>query len=141
MGLAQIVGGGRTDRVRSEEASTMAKEILSEELWRRVEPCIPAAPHRRRVPGPQPIEDRSVLVGILFVLKTGLPWEELPAEMGAGSGMTCLRRLRQWQDTGVWRRIRSTLAGAFDPHEIDWKRAELRARTGRRRALHSRRVE
>ena len=44
----------------------MAKEILSEELWRRVEPCLPVAPHRRRVPGPLPIEDRSVLVGILF---------------------------------------------------------------------------
>lgn len=111
----------------------MAKEILSEELWRRVEPCLPAAPHRRRVPGPQPIEDRSVLVGILFVLKTGLPWEELPAEMGAGSGMTCLRRLRQWQRSGVWRRIRNELASAFDPHEIDWKRAEWRARAGRRR--------
>lgn len=111
----------------------MAKEILSEDLWRRVEPCLPAAPHRRRIPGPQPIGDRSVLVGILFVLKTGLPWEELPAEMGAGSGMTCLRRLRQWQQTGVWRRIRQSLAGAFGPHEIDWKRAEWRARPGRRR--------
>jgi transposase len=134
MRLARAVGGGRTIRVRFEEANTMAKEILSEELWRRVEPCIPAAPHRRRVPGPQPIEDRSVLVGILFVLKTGLPWEELPAEMGAGSGMTCLRRLRQWQQSGVWRRIRNALAGAFDPHEIDWKRAEVRTRVGRRRA-------
>lgn len=112
----------------------MAREILSEELWRRVEPCLPAGPHRRRIPGPHPIEDRSVLTGILFVLKSGLPWEELPAELGAGSGMTCLRRLRRWQKEGVWRRIRRTLASCFDPSEIDWRRAEVRVRVRTRRA-------
>jgi transposase len=103
----------------------MPREILSEAHWRLVEPCLPPTPHRRRVPGPQPIADRSVLTGILFVLKTGLPWEELPAELGAGSGMTCLRRLRRWQKEGVWRRIRRALVEAIDAREIDWKRAEI----------------
>ena len=114
----------------------MPREILSEALWRRVEPCLPATPHRRRVPGPEPIADRSVLTGILFVLKTGLPWEEVPAELGAGSGMTCLRRLRRWQKEGVWRRIRRALADVVDPREIDWKRAEVppKRRTMRTRA-------
>ena len=113
----------------------MPREILSEALWTRVEPCLPPIPHRRRVPGPAPIADRAVLTGILFVLKTGLPWEELPAELGAGSGMTCLRRLRRWQKEGVWRRIRQTLKDVIDPREIDWKRAEIppRRRTTRTR--------
>jgi transposase len=111
----------------------MARAILTDELWQRVQPYLPPTPLRRRVPGPRPIDDRPVLAGILFVLKSGLPWEELPAEMGAGSGMTCLRRLRQWQRKGVWDRIRRALAGAFGRGEIDWKRAELarRARRGR----------
>jgi len=74
----------------------MARVILTDDLWQRVEHCLPAPPHRRRVPGPHPIGDRAVLTGIPFVLRSGLPWEELPGEMGAGSGMTCLRRLRQW---------------------------------------------
>lgn len=130
MGLAEADGGDRIVHVCFEGARNMAKEILSEEIWQRVAPCIPAAPHRRRVPGRQPIGDRFVLTGILFVLKTGLPWEELPAELGAGSGMTCLRRLRQWQKEGVWRRIRRALAGLIDPCEIDWRRAEPSVRTG-----------
>jgi transposase len=111
----------------------MARAILTDELWQRVQPHLPPTPHRRRVPGPRPIDDRPVLAGILFVLKSGLPWEELPAEMGAGSGMTCLRRLRQWQRKGVWDRIRRALVGAFNPGEIDWKRAEpaRRPRSGR----------
>jgi len=93
----------------------MARVILTDDLWQRVEHCLPAPPHRRRVPGPHPIGDRAVLTGIPFVLRSGLPWEELPGEMGAGSGMTCLRRLRQWQRQGVWNRIRRALAGARAP--------------------------
>jgi hypothetical protein len=50
-----------------------------------------------------------VLTGIIFVLKTGIPWEELPQEMGCGSGMTCWRRLRQWQEQGVGDRIHQVL--------------------------------
>lgn len=107
--------------------------ILSDELWQQVERCLPPHPRRRHVPGPRPIHDRAVLAGILFVLKSGLPWEELPAEMGAGSGMTCLRRLRQWQSDGTWERIRRTLAVAFAPGEVNWDRAEIRSRVARPR--------
>lgn len=116
----------------------MARAILTDELWRRVEPCLPPTPHRRRVPGPRPIHDRAVLAGILFVLKSGLPWEELPAEMGAGSGMTCLRRLRQWQREGAWNRIRRVLASAFAPGEVDWRRADRPPRPRRGRIAHPR---
>jgi transposase len=102
----------------------VARAILTDDLWQRVEHCMPPTPHRRRVPGPHPISDRAVLAGILFVLKSGLPWDELPGEMGAGSGMTCLRRLRKWQQEGRWKRIRRALAGAFARGEVDWRRAE-----------------
>jgi transposase len=109
----------------------MARTLLTDEHWQLVEALLPPTTERRRIPGPRPIQARAVLTGILFVLKSGLPWEELPAEVGAGSGMTCLRRLRQWQREGVWDRIREALAGAFAPGEVDWKRADVPPRVRR----------
>ena len=84
----------------------MAKPVLDDELWKLVEPLLPPPKkRRRRNPGRKPKDHRSVLTGILFVLKTGIPWEYLPKEMGCGSGMTCWRRLRDWQEAGVWEKI------------------------------------
>jgi transposase len=61
---------------------------------------------------------------MLFVLRTGIPWEMLPAEMGCGSGVTCWRRLREWQATGVWDRLhRELLRRLRDADRIDWSRA------------------
>jgi transposase len=51
------------------------------------------------------VDDRSVLAGIIFVLKSGIPWEMLPQEMGCGSGVPCWRRLREWREAGVWERL------------------------------------
>src|SRR5215469_3831938 len=83
------------------EASIMAKPLLSDELWAVIEPILP-----KWTPSPkggQPrLDDRKALTGILFVLKTGIPWEDLPQEMGCGCGMTCWRRLRDWQADGNW---------------------------------------
>ena len=79
----------------------MARPLLSDHLWECICPLLP--PHRAHPKGGRPfLEDRQVLTGILFVLKTGIPWEDLPQEMGCGSGMTCWRRLRAWQLAGVW---------------------------------------
>src|SRR5918999_4525674 len=83
----------------------MARPLVSDELWELVEPLIPKVPRRHRFPGRKRIDDRKVLTGILFVLQTGIPWEYLPQEMGCGSGMTCWRRLREWQEAGVWERL------------------------------------
>jgi transposase len=55
------------------------------------------------------IPDRAVLTGILFVLRSGIPWQMLPKEMGCGSGSTCWRRLVRWQRAGVWRRLHAVL--------------------------------
>jgi transposase len=68
----------------------------------------------------------AALTGILFVLKTGIPWEYLPAEMGCGSGMTCWRRLRDWYKAGVWRRLHQVLLEELaQADRIDWDRAAL----------------
>ena len=70
--------------------------------------------------------NRAALTGILFVLRSGLPWEMLPQEMGCGSGMTCWRRLREWQEAGVWDRLHRVLLDRLGrARAIDWSRACL----------------
>ena len=102
----------------------MAKPLVSDELWARVQPELPVVKRRSRYPGRRRIPDRRVLTGILFVLKTGIPWEDLPQEMGCGSGMTCWRRLRDWNDAGVWGRLHQVLLDELqDAGQLDWSRA------------------
>jgi transposase len=72
------------------------------------------------------VSDRAALTGIIFVLKSGIPWEMLPQEMGCGSGVTCWRRLRDWQEAGVWDRLhRELLDRLGEAGRIDWSRASL----------------
>ena len=72
--------------------------------------------------------DRAALTGILFVLKSGIPWEMLPPEMGCGSGMTCWRRLRDWQAAGLWVRLHHVLLDQLGAAgHIDWSRVSLDA--------------
>src|SRR5438128_11999096 len=76
------------------EGVVMARPLVSDELWEALRPLLPPPkPRRFRYPGRKPVDDRKALTGILFVLKTGIPWEDLPWEMGCGCGMTCWRRL------------------------------------------------
>jgi transposase len=98
--------------------------LVSEGLWERVEPLLPRRQRRFRYPGRRPFDDRAVLGGILFVLQTGIAWEHLPQELGFGSGMTCWRRLRLWQEAGVWERLHELLLSELHAAgEIDWSRA------------------
>jgi transposase len=104
----------------------MAKPLVSDELWAIVEPLIPKVERRYRFPGRKRIEDRKVLTGILFVLQTGIPWEYLPQELGCGSGMTCWRRLQEWQQAGVWQRLHEVLLAKLHAADrIDWSRAVI----------------
>jgi transposase len=89
----------------------MARPLVSDELWELIEPLIPKMPRRDRFPGRKRINDRKVLTGILFMLRTGIPWEYLPQERGCGSGVTCWRRLREWQQAGVLAAAARALAG------------------------------
>jgi transposase len=88
----------------------MAKPILDDDLWTLIEPLLPPPRLRRfRYPGRKPITHRQALIGIIFVLRTGIPWEMLPQEMGCGSGVSCWRRLRDWQAAGVWQKVHELL--------------------------------
>jgi transposase len=86
----------------------MAKLLVPDELWAKVEPLLPPVREAGTV-GRPPVPNRAALTGILFVLKTGIAWEDLPAEMTCGCGMTCWRRLRDWDAAGVWQKLHETL--------------------------------
>jgi transposase len=121
----------------------MAKPLVPDALWVRIEPLIPPARPKPRG-GRPPVDDRAALAGILFVLRTGIGWEYLPREMGCGSGMTCWRRLRDWQLAGVWDRLHRVLLDELGrADKIDWSRASLdassvRAKGGAKRRARTR---
>ena len=103
----------------------MAKELVSDELWKTIEPLLPDEPPKPKGGRPR-VDNRSALAGIIFVLKSGIPWEMLPKEMGCGSGVTCWRRLREWQEAGVWERLHKVLLDRLgEADRIDWERASL----------------
>ncbi len=114
----------------------MAKPLLDDKLWTIIEPLLPQPqPRHKRFPGRKPISNRQALTGILFVLKTGIQWEYLPQEMGCGSGMTCWRRLHDWQVAGVWQKIHACLLTKLrQADQLDWSRAIVDSASVR--ALH-----
>ena len=103
----------------------IARPLLPDDLWDAIAPLLPP-PRPRPKGGRRPIANRAALAGILFVLRSGLPWEMLPTEMGCGCGMSCWRRLRDWQEAGVWARLHQVLLERLHAAgEIDWSRATL----------------
>ena len=104
----------------------MAKDSLLDAVWQRLEPLLPRQRRNRHVQfaGRKPAEPRQVLAGILFVLRTGVPWRCLPATSDFPSGFTCWRRLRRWHRRGIWRRLQENLLAELHRHRrIDWSRA------------------
>ena len=110
-------------------------DFVSDDLWAEVAPLLPPqAAHPR---GGRPwLSDRRALCGILFVLFTSTAWAKLPQELGCGSGVTCWRRLRDWQAAGVWEQLYQTrLARLGDLQALDWSQLavdsqSLRAKKG-----------
>src|SRR3954453_2760344 len=106
----------------------MSKPLVSNVLWEVIEPLLPVEPPKPKGGRPR-VPDRATLTGILFVLRRGIPGELLPQEMGCGSGVTCWRRLRDWQRAGVWDRLHRTLLDRLGRADrIDWSRASLDSR-------------
>ena len=103
----------------------MRGAIVDDRLWRKVEALLSRVRRPRAHPqGRRPVDDRKALTGILFVLRTGIPWKYLPREMGCGSGMTCWRRLRDWHAAGVWQGLHEMFLTELNAaHRIDWSRA------------------
>ena len=103
----------------------MAKKLVTDELWEVIEPLLPEEPLKPKGGRPR-IDDRAALTGILFVLKSGIPWEMLPQEMGCGSGMSGWRRLKEWHEAGVWEELHRRLLDRLgEADQIDWERASL----------------
>ena len=99
----------------------MGKVLVPDELWELVEPLLPQHPYIPGVGKPR-ISDRICLTGILFVLKTGIPWEDFPQEMGC-CGMTLWNRLHEWMKAGVWEKLHRLLLDRLrGAEEIDFSR-------------------
>src|ERR1700752_2235573 len=125
-GNSCLVSGGSP---RDPEGPPAMKLLVPDALWERLQPLLPPPPQRRfRFPGRKPLDYRNVLTGILFVLKTGIAWDDLPAELGCGCGKTCRHYLRAWHAPGVWRRLHAVLLAELNGADrIDWERAVIDA--------------
>jgi transposase len=114
----------------------MTTALLDDELWRLIEPLLPVRKRRFHHPGRKRLDDRRTLAGILFVLRTGIAWQQLPQQLGYGSGMTCWRRLKEWQQAGVFQALHNRLlaqlraAGRLDLSRAVCDSASLRALLG-----------
>jgi transposase len=104
----------------------MARPLIDDDLWTVIEPLLPPPKRRRKAhPGRKPADPRRCLTGIVFVLKSGIPWEDVPVEMGV-CGMTCWRRLRDWHAAGVWDKLHAELLVRLrGADRIDWSRAVI----------------
>ena len=105
----------------------MSKPLIDDDLWAVVEPLLPPAkPRRLDHPGRKPLANRAVLNGIVFVLKTGINWDDLPAELGWGGSRTCRQRLHDWHEAGVWQKLHQALLSKLrGAGKIDWSRAAV----------------
>ena len=121
--------------------------VVSDELWGLIEPLLPKVDRRFRYPGRKRLPDRQALQGILFVLQTGISWPHLPLELGFGSGVTCWRRMDEWQQAGVWERLHELLLARLRAAgEIEWSRAvadssHVQAEKGAPRRARARLIE
>ncbi len=118
----------RTARERA--IARRVRRLVPDDVWAEIEPVLPLPQPTPRGGRPRS-DDRAALAGIVHVLRTGTSWATLPQALGFGSGMTCWRRLREWQAVGVWPVIERALLDALpDAGRLPWERIEASARNG-----------
>ena len=92
--------------------------LLTDAQWQKIEPLLPK-PKRSPRGGRRPVDNRRVLEGILWVLRSGARWKDLPTEFPSPS--TCWRRLRDWEEQDVWLTIWRAFLGELDQKgHLDW---------------------
>ena len=92
--------------------------LLTDEQWAQIEPLLPARQPNPKGGRPR-CDDRRVLEGILWILKTGARWRDLPDEYPSPS--TCWRRLSKWEEEGLWLEIwRAFLSQLDEQGSLDW---------------------
>ena len=108
---------------------SMVKQLVPEELRTIVEPLLPPEPPKPNGGRPR-VSNRAALAGIIYVLKSGIPWGMLPRGLGFGSGLTCWKRLRDWQKAGVWRRLHRVLLDELGKTRASLDSASVPAKRG-----------
>ena len=94
-------------------------DLLTDEQWKKIEPLLPEYKPRRKG-GPKPIPNRPVFEGILWILRSGARWKDMPERYPSSS--TCWRRLRDWEDEGVWERVWRAFIGQLDQEGLlNWE--------------------
>jgi transposase len=120
-----LMGPPRSNKNTTFGPCSMAKDLVPDELWMFINPMLPPEPPKPNGGRPR-VPDRAALAGIIYVLKSGIPWGMLPKELRFGSGVTCWRRLRDWQKAGVWHRLHRVLLDELGKAGlIDWSRTSL----------------
>jgi transposase len=96
----------------------MAKKELTDAQWEKIKPFLPE-PKRSKKGGRPPKGNRECLEGILWVLRSGARWQDLPKHFPSAS--TCWRRLRDWERAGLWLKIWRAFLGELDENgRLDW---------------------
>jgi transposase len=94
----------------------MGRHEVTDAQWQRLEPLLP--PQKPRTGRPND-DHRRILNGILWVLRTGAPWRDLPARYGPVG--TVSSRFYRWRQAGIWRRVLEALQAEADAEgRIDW---------------------
>ncbi|MFP2934751.1 IS5 family transposase [Pyxidicoccus sp. 3LG] len=104
----------------------MVRELVPDALWERVAPLLPVPKKKKLGRGRPRASDRAALEAIVFVLRTGIPWEMLPAKQFGLSGMTAWRRLEQWTRAGVFEQLQRVLLNELGQRgQVDFSRASI----------------
>ena len=114
------------ERADHEHLSTMVRELVPDALWERVVPLLPIPRKKELGRGRPRVSDRAALEAIVFVLRTGIPWEMLPTKQFGLSGMTAWRRLEQWTRAGVFEHLQRVLLDELGQRGlVDLSRASI----------------
>jgi transposase len=107
--------------------TTLADDLVPDELWAIVAPLLPAPPRPPYGGRHRAIPDRACFAAIVYMARTSTPWRLLPArELGCGSPTTCWRRLTEWADAGVFDQLHLEVLDRLGEHgQLDWSRASV----------------